>query len=182
MSQVPTLQTKRLILKELTLEHAPSYQKHFANWEVIGELSSLVPWPYPADGAATYIGNIVAPQQGKQRWMWGLFLKNAPEEFIGSIELLREGKPEHRAFWLAHAHWGKGYMTEAAEAVTTFAFEEVGFETLVFANAVGNTRSRRVKEKQGARLLRVEPAGFVNPEYTEHEVWELTKEEWQKRR
>jgi RimJ/RimL family protein N-acetyltransferase len=49
---------------------------------------------------------------------------------------------------------------------------------LVFANAVGNERSHRIKEKTGARLLRTEPAKFVNPLYTEREIWEITKDEW----
>lgn len=48
----------------------------------------------------------------------------------------------------------------------------------MFANAVGNLRSRRVKEKAGATLLRVEPAKFVDPALTVHEIWELKKFDW----
>ncbi|MDE1900445.1 MAG: GNAT family N-acetyltransferase [Alphaproteobacteria bacterium] len=62
-----------------------------------------------------------------------------------------------------------------------YAFGVLGFERIVLANAVGNDRSRRIKEKNGARLLRVEPAQFVNPDYTEHEVWVLTEEDWRNR-
>lgn len=69
-------------------------------------------------------------------------------------------------------------MTEAVEPVMDYAFNELGFEKLVFTNAVGNIRSRRVKEKTGAKLVRVAPAKFVNPAYTEHEIWELSKTEW----
>lgn len=71
-------------------------------------------------------------------------------------------------------------MTEAVEPVMDYAFTNLGFEKLVFANAVGNIKSRRVKEKTGARLLYIEPAKFVNPAYTEHEIWELKKEDWKK--
>ena len=69
-------------------------------------------------------------------------------------------------------------MTEAVVAVMDHAFDHLGFETLVFGNAVGNERSRRIKEKTGARWLRTEPAKFVNPRYTEREIWEITKDEW----
>ena len=72
-------------------------------------------------------------------------------------------------------------MTEAVEPVMNYAFDGLGFTKLIFANAVGNRKSRRIKEKTGARLIDVRPAKFVNPAYTEHEVWELTKEEWEKR-
>jgi ribosomal-protein-alanine N-acetyltransferase len=69
-------------------------------------------------------------------------------------------------------------MTEAVVPVMDYAFAELGFKKLVFCNAVGNIRSRRVKEKTGARLVRREPASFRNPDYKEREVWELTGEEW----
>jgi RimJ/RimL family protein N-acetyltransferase len=58
-----------------------------------------------------------------------------------------------------------------------YAFNVLGFETLFFSNSVGNKRSRRVKEKTGARLLRTEPAKFVNPSYTKLEIWELTRDQ-----
>lgn len=59
---------------------------------------------------------------------------------------------------------------EAVEPIINYAFDELGFQTLVFANAVGNTRSRRIKEKTGACLIGVRPAKFVNPAYTEYEI------------
>jgi len=58
----------------------------------------------------------------------------------------------------------------------------LGFEALILSNALGNIRSRRIKEKSGAKWLRNEPAAFVNPAYTEREVWELTKSDWTARK
>jgi len=69
-------------------------------------------------------------------------------------------------------------MTEAVFPITDYAFDSLGFERLVFCKAAGNERSRRVKEKTGARVLRTEPAKFVNRAYTNREIWELTKDEW----
>ena len=69
-------------------------------------------------------------------------------------------------------------MTEAVVPITSYAFNELGFEKLTLTNAAGNFRSRRVKEKTGALLIGRAPASFVNPQYTEHEIWELTKEAW----
>ncbi len=86
------------------------------------------------------------------------------------FELWRDGHPENRGFWLGRKFWGRGLMTEAVEPVTDYAFNELGFERLVFSNAAGNTRSARIKEKSGAHLRRVEPAKFVDPAYTEHEI------------
>jgi RimJ/RimL family protein N-acetyltransferase len=72
-------------------------------------------------------------------------------------------------------------MTEAANAVTDHAFTTLGFETLILSNALGNLRSRRIKEKAGATLLRTEPAQFIDPKYTHREIWELTKQSWARR-
>lgn len=175
---LPRFETKRLILKELTLEDAPSYEKNFVDYKVIRYLSSLVPWPYPKNGVVDFIRNFILPKQGKGRWVWGIFLKENPSELIGAVDLWREGKPENRGFWLAHRFWGQGLMTEAVEPIMDYAFNNLGFEKLIFANAVGNIASRRVKEKTGARLLEVRPGKYVDPAYTEQEVWELTKESW----
>ena len=110
----------------------------------------------------------------------GIYLNTNPGELIGAIDLWRDGKPEHRGFWLGEAYWNRGIMTEAITPVTEYAFTQLGFEKLVFSNAKGNLRSRRIKEKTGAKYVRTEPASFVDPMYTEHEIWELTKEKWEK--
>ncbi len=74
--------------------------------------------------------------------------------------------------------WGRGLMTEAVRPVIDFAFKDLGFDNLVFTNAVGNHRSRRIKEKTGARPIAVLPAKFVDPSYSAHEIWELKRSDW----
>lgn len=177
-SLIPTFTTQRLVLRQLVESDTAAYKRHFIDYEVIRHLSDRVPWPYPADGVETFLRDMVFPRQGHDRWMWAICLREAPDSLIGAVELWRKGSPENRAFWLGRDYWGKGYMTEAVEPVIDHAFEALGFETLVFSNAVGNTRSGRVKEKTGARFIRKEPAAFVDPALTEHEVYELTKDAW----
>lgn len=178
MKRLPEFQTKRLILRAVQESDAESWQKYFDDYEVIRNLSAFVPWPYPKDGVITFLKNQILPQQGINRWVWGIFLKENPDELIGCVDLWREGKPENRGFWLGKKFWRQGIMTEAVEPIMDYAFNELDFSVLVFANAVGNIRSRRIKEKTGAKLLRVEPAKFVDPAFTKHEVWELRKENW----
>ncbi len=178
MSDMAEFETERLYLRGVTRQNIPAYERYFVDYDVISQLSAKVPWPYPREGVREFLERFIFPRQGKDRWLWGLFLKTNPDELIGSIDLWRPGTPENRGFWLGRQHWGKGLMTEAVAPVTDYAFKVLGFEKLVFSNAVGNTRSRRIKEKTGARLIAVAPAVFVNPQYTEQEVWELTQEEW----
>jgi ribosomal-protein-alanine N-acetyltransferase len=175
---LPILNTDRLILKAVTLKDAPSYKKHFVDYEVIQFLSSAVPWPYPEDGVEFFFNNLVLPRQGKDRWCFGIFLKTNPEELIGCVDLWREPIPENRGFWLGKKYWGQGIMTEAVKPIMDYAFEQLGFEKLYFTNAVGNKASRRVKEKSGATFIETRPAKFVSPQFTQTELWELTKENW----
>lgn len=174
----PVFETERLLLRPIQLADAESYEKNFVDYEVIAHLSALVPWPYPKGGVKEFLNSIIIPGQGTDRWTWVICLPTQPSEVIGCIDLWRDGAPEHRGFWLAKKYWNKGYMTEAVIPTTEFAFEKLGFERLIFTNAVGNKRSRRIKEKTGAKLIGTAPKNFVDPSYKEQEIWELTKEAW----
>jgi RimJ/RimL family protein N-acetyltransferase len=175
--EIPVFETERLLLRGVNEADVPAYERNFVDWEVIGQLGAAVPWPYPAAGVRDFIRSVL-PRQGKDIWVWGIFRRQQPDELIGVVHLFRRGQPENRGFWLARRFWGRGYMTEAVIPVMDYAFGPLGFEILTVANARGNVRSRRVKEKTGARLVRLEPRRHVSPEYTESEVWELTKAEW----
>ena len=126
----PIFETKRLILRQVQLSDLTSYEKHFIDYEVIQHLSGAVPWPYPADGVKTYLETVIIPQQGKDRWTWGIFLKEKQDELIGCVDLWRQGRPEHRGFWLGKKFWGQGFMTEAVEPIMDFAFDHLNFEKL----------------------------------------------------
>jgi RimJ/RimL family protein N-acetyltransferase len=178
MAQLPIFETTRLILRDITVRDAPAYERHFIDYDVIGTMSHVVPWPYPENGVLEYIRGAIRPNQCVDQWFWGIFLKSAPDELIGSIWLKRKGTPSNRGFWLGKKFWREGIMTEAVKPITDYAFDVLGFEKLVLANAVGNAASRQIKKKIGAAFLRTEPAMYVNPSYTEREVWELTKECW----
>ena len=179
MSKLPTFQTLRLILREVIASDIPAIEKHFIDYRVVRTLSALVPWPYPKNGVEDFLNREIFPRQGRDRWAWAITLKEAPSDLIGIVDLWREGKPENRGFWLGYQYWGNGYMTEAVEPVMDYAFDHLSFEKLVFNNAVGNPRSGRIKEKTGARLLGRAPARFVDPTLTEHDIYEITKSEWE---
>jgi RimJ/RimL family protein N-acetyltransferase len=173
-----TFETERLILRPITKQDFPSYQKNFADYEVIRFLAASVPWPYPENGAEFFIKQMILPHQGIDRWCWGIFEKNNLNEVIGAVDLWRIPNPANRGFWLAHRHWNKGYMTEAVTPVMNYAFSELGFEELFFSNALGNTQSRRIKEKTGAKLTGIRVEVFVDPKFTKAENWHQTKKNW----
>mgnify|MGYP000855398771 CR=1 FL=1 len=177
---IPTFITSRLCVRPVCATDIPAWHRHFNCYEIIGELASSVPWPFPADGTEQFVRNKILPNQGHDRWTWAICLKELPNELIGVIDLWREGSPENRGFWLAREFWGRGYMSEATYPVTDFAFQDLGFEKLIFNNALGNDKSRRVKERVGATHIGTVPKLFVNPDYTQAEIWELTRQNWER--
>ncbi len=50
---------------------------------------------------------------------------------------------------LAKSRWKRGYMTEAAERVIRYAFDELNLTVLMIRTGEANLRSRRVIEKCG---------------------------------
>ncbi len=174
----PILETDRLILRPITPEDIPSYQKNFNDYEIIRYLATNVPWPYPENGVEEFYNNILLPKQGKDYWHWGIFSKDSPNETIGGIDLWRKSKVDNRGFWIARKCWGKGYMTEAATRINDYAFNDLAFEVLYFGNAVANIGSRRIKEKTGATCIGTMPFKYVDPNVNESQNWELTKSAW----
>ncbi|MBI4724912.1 MAG: GNAT family N-acetyltransferase [Rhodomicrobium sp.] len=177
----PVLETSRLVLRPLVLSDAEAAQKLFPHWEIVRFLNARVPWPYPDDGALQFYRDVALPavERGEQ-WIWAILLKGGPDHLIGSINL-SVAPDDNRGFWLGSPWQGQGLMQEACEAVTDFWFNELGRETLRVSKAAQNLASRRVSEKQGARLTRIEERDFASGRLPAG-IWELTREEWNARR
>lgn len=171
------LETRCLQLCPLRLEDAEQIQQLFPQWEVVRFLAGRVPWPYPEDGARTYIRDMALPAMERgDEWHWTLRLKSKPEQIIGCISLMK-GDHQNRGFWLGLPWRGQGLMSEACDAVTDYWFEELRYLVLRAPKAVGNTASRRISVRQGMRLIAIEERQFVSGMLAA-EIWEITAEEW----
>lgn len=181
MDSAPTLRTARLALTPLQLTDAPLIQQLFAHWEVVRFLDSRVPWPYPADGAVSYLRDQAFPaiERGEE-WHWMIRLTDAREQAIGSISLYDQ-PGNNRGFWLAPQWQGHGYMSEACEVVNRYWFETLNRPVMQVPKAIGNHASRRVSEREGMTLVSVSEAQFVSGAMGK-EIWELTREQWLKKR
>lgn len=151
--KTPVLETERLILRPVTIDDAPAVQRHFNNWNIIRHLNAAIPWPYPDDGAATFIKDNVLPRmQTGKAFIWAITIKENGDEAVGIVDFggERPAHTENRGFWLAEPFHGRGYMTEAIAITQDFLFFEAGIESFRVTNAVTNAGSRGVKEKTGA--------------------------------
>lgn len=181
MAGIPTLETERLILRPLELADARRIQEIFPHWEIVRYLANVVPWPYPADGALTYVRDLALPAMERgDEWHWSLRLKPNAELLIGMIGLTR-GDQNNRGFWLGLPWQGQGLMTEAAEVVTEYWFDTLGFPVLRVPKAAANAPSRRISERSGMRVVAVEDRDYVSGRFPS-EIWEITAQEWRAHR
>jgi [ribosomal protein S5]-alanine N-acetyltransferase len=169
--------TKRLILRPLELADAEQIQVLFPHWEIVKYMLNRIPWPYPPDGALQFLRDVAIPQGERgEAWQWSIRLRSEPSQLIGVINLI-VGKDTNRGFWLGLPWQGRGLMSEAAEWVTDYWFETLGFPVLRVAKAIANTASRRISEKQGMRMVAVGERDYVSGRVPS-EIWEITAEEW----
>ncbi|HEY5070567.1 MAG TPA: GNAT family N-acetyltransferase [Caulobacteraceae bacterium] len=180
MPPTPLFETARLWLCPCSPADVPAVQRRFPRWEVVEFLSAVVPWPYPADGAHQNMVETLNQLAAGSKSHWSLFLKEGgPGEMVGRISLWPDDgqSRDMRGFWLDPDFRGRGLMTEAADRVTDYALEELGWPRLWLSNAQPNLGSARVKQRQGAKLIATEPGKFVSGEFP-RQVWLLTAEAW----
>jgi RimJ/RimL family protein N-acetyltransferase len=169
-----------LLLRPLELADADQAQILFPHWDVVKHLNSRIPWPYPPDGARQFYEQVELPAMARgEHWTWSIRLKSDPDRLIGSISLMKG--EENRGFWLGLPWHGQGLMTEASDAVTGFWFNTLRYPVLRVPKAIANSASRRISEKQGMRVIATVERDYVSGRLPA-EIWEITAEEWARRR
>jgi [ribosomal protein S5]-alanine N-acetyltransferase len=175
------MHTQRLELRPLQAADAVQVQMLFPRWEIVRYLAAKVPWPYPADGAQRYLTDLALPAMLRgQEWHWSLRLRDNPGQLIGVISLFDQ-PDNNRGYWIGLPWQQQRLMSEAAEAVTGYWFEVLGFPTLRVPKACANEASRRISISQGMRLVATREQQLVSGRLPV-EIWEITAAEWAARK
>lgn len=161
----PTLTTERLVLRAFELRDVEPVYAACQDAEILRW--TTVPNPYGRKHAEDFVGAI-SPAGWREDTLYnfGVFTKDG--ELVGSMGLVNISQlhtPQRQAelgFWTAREHRGRGRTTEAARAVATWAFTELGVERLEWLAEVGNEASRAVALKVGFVLEGVQRAKVVN--------------------
>jgi RimJ/RimL family protein N-acetyltransferase len=144
------IRTERLVLRPLRASDTDALFTLFANWEVIRWLSTP-PWPYTLDDARTFI----AAQMGLDASTRNYFAITLDGSLVGGIDA-RSNRPAGAparspilGYWLGQPYWGRGYMTEAAQAFVGHLFASTASNIIYSGVLAGNTGSLRIQEKLG---------------------------------
>lgn len=141
--------TKRLTLRPGWPEDAAAIAQAIGHEEVVTKLSR-VPWPYAEANAAEWLAaprakdnvalSILAHEEATPRLIGGIGVH--PTEDHGGYEL---------GYWLTPDAWGRGYATEAGQAVLCIAQYAMGLKGLRATHFVDNPASGKVLRKLGFR-------------------------------
>ena len=108
------------------------------------------------DGVRAEIQEMAARTPGEAGWVQFSVLERESGRLVGDVGLSpAEGEPGviKIGYTISPRFQGHGYATEAVDALVDLAFERLGAE-VVRAHASGdNTRSHRVADKVGMRLV-----------------------------
>jgi RimJ/RimL family protein N-acetyltransferase len=152
MSEQNTLQTERLILRPLTPDDAAAVAKGAGSRE-IADTTTSIPHPYSEEQARAWIAARTSQSSAGKEVVFAV-VTNEDAQFIGAVGL-RGIDAEHSqaelGFWLGVQFWGRGYATEAARRVVSYAFEDLKLNRVYAHHMVRNPASGRVLEKLGMK-------------------------------
>ncbi|GAB4572687.1 MAG: GNAT family N-acetyltransferase [Anaerolineae bacterium] len=178
-----SFETERLIIRAPRPGDGPALYE-----AVIGSLDHLRPWMPWAQHPPTLESSEQQVRLGAARWaaredLWLMLIRKADGRWIGGSGLHRMDWAVPRfeiGYWVRAEAQGKGYITEAVNGITAFAFDVLGAERVEIRCDAHNKRSAAVAERCGYRLegrLRHE-ARAVSGELRDTLVYSLIRPEW----
>ena len=163
------LRTRRLILREPTLDDAPCYALGVGEYEVARFLTP-VPWPYTLAMAVDWLRQ--ARPSTPERSM--LIIELPGKGLIGCVSLLDE-----LGYWIARPHWNRGYITEAATALLDWHFADTDAEVVASSAHHDNAASLAVQRKLGFNPIGREMRFSQTLQHNvEHVLTTLSRKDW----
>src|SRR4249920_516628 len=125
------LTTPRLLLRERRVEDIPAYLEMDRDAEVMRYVGDgTVPDPV---AHAVRLSQRIAAGNGNGLWVWSVFERDQPTEFLGCSLLSPEPMLNRieLAYRFKRSAWGRGIATEAGRACLDFGFGECGLLEIV---------------------------------------------------
>jgi RimJ/RimL family protein N-acetyltransferase len=144
--------TDRLLLRPGWAEDAPALAKAIADMAIVRNLSSA-PWPFSLRDAEAFLA---APRDPILPSLL-IFERTLGEPVLaGACGLGRRASGNvELGYWIARSHWGRGFATEAGEALIAIA-RTLKLPSLEASHFLDNPASGRVLEKLG-----FQPTGII---------------------
>jgi [ribosomal protein S5]-alanine N-acetyltransferase len=148
MIQAPeSLETMRVHLRKPTVDDAPAIFESYARDAEVTRYLLFRP-DQTLDDVKKFLERTLAGWENRSTFAWVLVLKDS-NALMGMVEVRISGCRADLGYVLARPFWNRGYMSEALQAVTDWAFtQQELFRVWAFCD-VNNAASARVLEKIG---------------------------------
>jgi ribosomal-protein-alanine N-acetyltransferase len=145
------LETERLVLRLLKLEDAERVEELASDYDV-AKTTLTIPHPYPKGSSKQFISSMVDAEKEGKIVIFAVINKE-DKRLIGIINISNNKTHERGelAYWIGKPFWGKGFGTEAANAILKLGFEELHLNRIFAAAFTNNPGSWRIMEKIGMK-------------------------------
>jgi len=145
----PRIETARLVLRPFVLSDATEVQRLAGDYEIARNALNI-PHPLTKGMARQWIAGSLIDCEEEKAANFAITLR-AGASLIGAIGLSidRANLRAELGYWIDRTLWGRGYASEAAEAMLRYGFEELGLNRLHASCLKRNPASGRVLSKIG---------------------------------
>lgn len=170
------LQTERMILRNLQEDDAADLYEYSKD-EAVGKNAGWKPHENIEESMA-----ILQERFLGQEDIFGMVLKENGK-LVGTVGFVEDPDcPEEGTAMLGYAlgvnYWGKGYMTEAVQAVLTYGFMQKQLRKITVTHYTDNLRSQSVIVKSGFQYQGIKKQAEANYDGTMKDVmWYVLKKE-----
>ena len=158
------LETDRLLLRRLLPQDAPQMYENWANDPAVTRFLRWEPHKSPAE-TRELLSAWAELYPNPDYYQWAM-VEKATGQVFGSISVYNAllGEPQQKAKWpgldlsggiwepgycIGQKWWGKGFTTEALQAVLQFGFDTLNLNRIEAQHESDNPASGRVMEKAG---------------------------------
>jgi RimJ/RimL family protein N-acetyltransferase len=153
MTEIPQLFTPRLQLRPFSITDGPVVER-LAGDRNVADTTLNIPHPYPKGGGAYWIRTHPEDWNRGERLTLAICPRDDSSELFGAVSLHISSAHSHGeiGYWIGFEHWGKGYATEATEAVIKYGFGTLRLHRIQGRHLTRNPASGRVMQKVGMQL------------------------------
>lgn len=149
--------TERLLLRPLELSDAKTIE-HLAGDPLISMWTSSFTTPFSHQQSIRWVDNSIIAMNSGQSIILAITVKKM-RHLIGVVSLrFSENEIPQLGYWLGTEYQGKGYCTEAVNAVIEYGFERLKLPEIMARCAANNTASKNVMLRCGMQKIEETPS------------------------
>ena len=178
MTSLPLLLTKRLKIRPYNDSDIRELLPLIGTREVAATTLRIA-HPYTEQDARAFLE--LAKEPGK---MWLAITLLADDRQIGGIGLRIDEQHQHAelGYWLGAPYWGKGYATEAAQAMLRYGFEDLALHRIFATHFKHNPASGAILKKLGMHYEGCQREHLLKwGRFVDSEMYGLLRHEWEAR-